>query len=385
MSGESALEDPSIEIRRATVGDLPAVQAFITDTYKQSAPFKNGSRWVWQFVDNPFRPAGDAGPTVWIAVNHDRVVGQIAVQDGAVFLHGTRVEASWIVDVMIHPDFRGLGLGHRLHASVMQDRNVLITLTMAPATRRIAERADCLTLGPTRQYVYMHRLSRQTVQRYLLYKEETRPDIARLLRLFRKSVIGPVAVAAMARLATRILCLRGGNIAARQFDFDEVAHFPDELDQLWANTREAFPAIFERSAKFLNWRFCDCPDLHYRRFLMRASGQLRGYVIIRCAPSVELPAGIIVDVFTRPDDKDAIKALLTHARDMMTAEVEYLEAAASTPAFEQALQQLGFIGARSMHPTIVCGKASLKAEFATSLDEWHFTKADHDWDQIHPA
>jgi len=28
---------------------------------------------------------------------------------------------------------------------------------------------------------------------------------------------------------------------------------------------------------------------------------------------------------------------------------------------------------------------ALKARMAAMPDAWHFTKADHDWDQVHPA
>jgi hypothetical protein len=69
----------AIEVRQATLGDYPAIDAFIREAYKDLAPYKAHDRWRWQFVDNPFGKRGSA-PPVWIALSGDRVVGQIAVQ-----------------------------------------------------------------------------------------------------------------------------------------------------------------------------------------------------------------------------------------------------------------------------------------------------------------
>jgi hypothetical protein len=67
----------AIEVRQATLGDYPAIDAFIREAYEDLAPYKAHDRWRWQFVDNPF---GKRAPPVWIALSGDRVVGQIAVQ-----------------------------------------------------------------------------------------------------------------------------------------------------------------------------------------------------------------------------------------------------------------------------------------------------------------
>ncbi|MCU0890501.1 MAG: GNAT family N-acetyltransferase [Sandarakinorhabdus sp.] len=375
-----------MKFRRATLADADAIQSFIKGSYGNGAPYKGPARWLWQFVNCPFRPAGDEGPAVWIADDAGKVAGQTAVQDATLWLDGQPLEAGWIVDVMVDPAYRGQGLGHRIHDAILPDRAILITLTMALATRKIAERAGCITLGPTGQYARHHRLRAATVGRYLDFKAHERPDRARLLGLFRASLIGPALVAAAARTVAAVRGFGRPKAPLAGFRVEEVARFPDLVDTLWNAARPGYPAIFERSARFLNWRFCDVPDLVYRRFLLfDGAGTLRGTLVTRVTTGIELPAGVVVDAFARADDDAAHDALLALAERELAPHSDYLEAAGSSPAMVAALARAGYVRMRVMRPTVVVRDPALKARMAAMPDAWHFTKADHDWDQVHPA
>ena len=275
----------TLTVRRARAGDLDAIQRFVLRTYGDSAPFKNPDRWRWQYLDNPFRPARDTGsdPAVWIACAGDRVVGQIAVQDGSIRLEREDIPAGWIVDVMVDPEFRGQGLGHRIHDAVMQDRTVLVTLTMATATRRMAERAGCLTLGETRQCVAPLRMTGATVSRFLRHRGAGK-RITPLIRAFCATRIGPV----LAALALRAVAPRPASVPDGAGEIEEVAAFGPELDTLWAETRDGLSPLFARDAAFLNWRFVDCPGLPYRRFVLRRDGAVRGYLVTRMSDPAEV-------------------------------------------------------------------------------------------------
>jgi GNAT superfamily N-acetyltransferase len=375
-----------IEVRRATEADLPSIQQFIAETYGSEAAFKGPDRWRWQFIASPFRPLEDLGPSVWIAVSAGKVVGQIAVQDGCLWLDTERLNAGWIVDVMVHSAFRGLGLSHQIHDAILKERELLVTLTMAPATRRIAERAGCVTLGPTRRFILPCRLSSACVTRYLDHKAHDRPDRARILNPFVATRLGPATVATAGRAVASVRRLLRPRTAMEGFSAEEIHRFPETFDAFWKSAATEFPAIFERSSGFLNWRFCDSPKLSYRKFLLHGrDGALRGYLITRLALPIELPVGVIADVFARPGDTEALDALLSLANDVLAPEAEYLEAAASTPEWQAALRRAGFIATKTMRPTVVATNAAVRARIAAMPDDWHFTKADHDWDQVHPV
>ncbi|MFZ7094488.1 GNAT family N-acetyltransferase [Primorskyibacter sp. 2E233] len=381
-------ENEAPAVRRATQEDMPALLQFVGETYGAGAPYKDRARHHWQFEDTPFKADTTADPTIWLAEDGGRIIGTIAVQDGALWVGGRAVPASWIVDVMVHPEARGRGLSHRIHDRVIVERKVLVTLTMAAATRRVAERAGCLTLGPVGQFILPHGLSGRTVARFLKYKSQFGSlGRRRLLRAFVSTEIGPWIVAALGRATAKARRLSAPKPSAGTdaTAIREVSLFPDEIDTLWQQARPHFPVVFERSAQFLNWRFVDCPGLTYRRFLLYRGDALAGYLVTRVGEPEELPLGVVADAFALPDDPATLDALLAHAVAVLAPESDYLEAAASHPAWQQALRRAGFLRTRTMRPTVVCTDPVLRDELASFLDDWHFTKADHDWDQVHPV
>ena len=126
-------------MRKASRSDRPAIAKFIEEAYGTRAQYKATPRWTWQFIDNPFGPTGGDEVPVWIAVDGDRVVGQIAVQNGLLQVDGKTLEAGWALDIMILPVIAGSGIGHRLHEAVVNEVDVLMALTMADASRRMAQ------------------------------------------------------------------------------------------------------------------------------------------------------------------------------------------------------------------------------------------------------
>jgi len=51
----------------------------------------------------------------------------------------------------------------------------------------------------------------------------------------------------------------------------------------------------------------------------------------------------------------------------------------------RAYEAAGFLRIRTLRPTVVCHDPALRAEVAAVAGGWHFSKADHDWDQVHPV
>ncbi|MFV0317276.1 MAG: GNAT family N-acetyltransferase [Microthrixaceae bacterium] len=384
MTDEPTPDKPprDLEIRRITEGELPLVEQFVNECYGAGAPFKQRARLQWQFVDTPYRRVG-APPTIFAALSRGRVVGTIGVQDGRALVHGTPAAMGWVVDVMIHPEFRGRGIGHMIHDRALADRSTLITLTMAEATRRIAMKAGAITLGPTREFIRPIRVSATTVKSFLSGKADNAPGRHRLISAFNATRVGPILLAGVVRVIGAIRKPRRSPVT--DLRVEEVEEFPVDVDALWEGVAEHHPTMFERSARFLNWRFVEAPELNYRLFLLWEGDSLRGYLVTRDPNAVELPVGTVVDFLAAPGDSDALDALLTHAHTELASRCEYLEAAASSVEYRSALKRAGFVATRTMRPTIVCTDSDLRAGLWDTVDRWHFTKADHDWDQVHPA
>jgi hypothetical protein len=99
----------------------------------------------------------------------------------------------------------------------------------------------------------------------------------------------------------------------------------------------------------------------------------------------ELPVATIVEVLADPRDDQAIEAATGQAVAALAPGSEAIVAGASHPAHVAALRRHGFRTVRVHRPTVVTPDDTLRARIAAHPGPWHMTKADHDWDQVHPA
>jgi GNAT superfamily N-acetyltransferase len=376
----------AIIVRRASRSDRPAIARFIEDAYGASAQYKATPRWTWQFIDNPFgRRQGDEVP-VWVAVDGDRVVGQIAVQKAVLQVEGKTFEAGWAVDITILPSHRGAGIGHRLHEAVASDVDILMALTMAEASRRMAERHGCVTLAEVHQLTRWVRLDAVSVRRYLLVRTANHRwahvGAHLFCSIFQFHLLFPRLANPLLRLRDFVKRpLRGSGAAS----IVEVDCFGPEVDELWERTRGDYPVIFPRDARFLNWRFVDCPEPRYRRFVAERGGRAVGYVVLRRPEPVELPRGIIVDLYASRRDVQTVDELVRHSLAFFGDNVSAVEYGTSVAEFEAVLRTHGFFRTRGHHPTCICRDSALRDRLAQLRNDWFFSKGDHDWDQIHVA
>jgi hypothetical protein len=373
-----------IIVRQATVADWPAIKAFLFDAYGDLASYKDWPRWEWQFCQNPYlagAATNDVVP-VWIAVDNQRVVGQIAVQAGQLELNGVQESAGWIVDVMVLPEYRGRQLGHKIHAKCAESENLLVTLTMAPATRRIAEKAGCINLKAVRQFTRLVRPDKNDVFNYIMSRTLTRPRFHQAARVLTKYGSAHTLVAWIVRLYASFLNRKGLPFAkVAEIDVREAQNFGPEFDELWSRLKGGYDAIFTRDSKFLGWRFENVPDLNYRKFIAYRGEVAVGYIILRRAECTEPRIGTIVDLFAERGDLSVMEMLINFGVSHFGDSVAGIDCVTSIPEMERTLRRAGFLVTRTVYPTCVCQDKDLSRELGDL--EWFFSKADHDWDQIH--
>jgi hypothetical protein len=76
-----------------------------------------------------------------------------------------------------------------------------------------------------------------------------------------------------------------------------------------------------RDKEYLNWRYCDVPDVDYTIYLAEKNKEICGYIVLR---SVKVPEvrglllGCIFDILALPDQDDVIHCLISRA-------IEYFE------------------------------------------------------------
>ncbi|QIG54012.1 GNAT family N-acetyltransferase [Altererythrobacter sp. BO-6] len=370
-----------IEIDQARAEDWPAIARFVARCHGAEAPFKGEARWRWQLEEAPGAIADAARPPSWIARAGDgEVVGQISLQPGRVWLDGEPVEIGWIVDVMVDPLHRGNGLGHRLYRAILDAGHITVTLTMAPATRRIAQRAGCVELPPVAQLLRVQRLSGTTLRRWARHSAAQ----GGRGRWIAPPLIAPVAAlaAGAATLAARVVQGNSPDCTeAREVREIERAD-PEDVERLGRRLQHAGLAHGERSAKFWRWRFEQAPDLAYCVARYPSDGAARALIAWRKPLPEELPVGTIAAVLADPADGDAQRIVLAHALAAMER-LEAVVAGAAPGAQFDNYRAAGFLPVKWHRPTVSAHDVRLLARFARAR-EWHLDKADHDWDQVHP-
>lgn len=380
-------DDPTgIIVRRARRSDRPAIARFIEDAYGAAAPYKATPRWTWQFVDNPFVSQKSDELPIWIAVDDGRVVGQVALQMGPLQMNGNTFEAGWVVDLMILPSYRGAGIAHCVHDAAANDVDILVSMTMANASRRVAKRRGYIPLVEVHQLTRWVRLDAASVRRYLLVRTANHrwAHVAARLgcSIFMFHLLFP-------RLANPLLRLRDfvKQSARRRGSTSivEVDSFGSEIDELWERTQGDYPVIFRRDAQFLNWRFVDCPELKYRRFVADRDGRTVGYVVLRRADPVELPQGVIVDLYASRRDTETIDELVRHSLAFFGDTIAAVDCGTSIAEFEAVLRSHSFFRTYTHHPTCIYRDSAPSDRLGQLRNDWFFSKGDHDWDQIHIA
>ncbi len=379
-------DELAINVRRARLSDYPKIADFIREAYEESAPYKEKERWDWQFANNPYAGSEDDSVPVWIAETSGKVVGQIAVQEGNLQIDGVPHAAGWIVDVMILPAYRGLRLGHRLYSAVAQDRPILVTLTMAEATRRMAERVGAIDLGEAKLFSRFVHLDSRTVERYLRARTVYRPRIHAAARILCERFFLHHILTAFGNL---LLSFRNHLFAMPRIRKNtaivECDHFGPDIDLFWQRVAHEFPVAFTRDSKWLNWRFCECPQMRYHLFTASRDGNIVGYMILRRTEAAELPQGVIVDLVAARQDRDTIEDLVAFATKFFGNNIASVECATTIPEFADVLRPFGFHPVRTERPNCVVADPELRERLAISANEWLLSKADHDWDQVHVA
>jgi hypothetical protein len=83
------------------------------------------------------------------------------------------------------------------------------------------------------------------------------------------------------------------------------------VDRLWQRCQRELPLAIIRDARYLNWRYADCPDVEYVKLLVadRWTGQAEGIAVLRLGFE-GLPVAALVDWLVPARSQGLAEALL---------------------------------------------------------------------------
>jgi hypothetical protein len=154
-----------------------------------------------------------------------------------------------------------------------------------------------------------------------------------------------------------------------------AARFDERFDRLSSRAANRFDVIGERSANFLNWRFCDSPDLKYQIFTLvdEQTRELAGYVVWY----FDLGAVSISDMLAidEPTTMSLLAGFSRMVRQTRSSAIRF--DCFAPPDFYRLLGRAGFHRRQNRHPVLYRRSGPDDSPLGTN---WYLTMADSDTD-----
>lgn len=349
-------------VSRATPEDRPAIRIFQREMFGENSNQLDEERYEWLFERNPYRRADNLH--LWICKPHGQVVGQ---QGGIPFELKVQTgyhQASWAIDLMVHPRWRLRGVGPALWETHIQSNYITLSLGVSDLAYGAYLRAGWIDMGVIPLYV--------------------RPlDVREMLRGRRVdnplAVFGGKAIQPLIRLADAgwdayARCSRTRLVRIDQFD--------QRADGLWREANQHYPIIARRDYRSLRWRFDEAPDRdRYKRYYLMQGRDLRGYAVLRLGERHGAAAGFFVDFLSEPQwTQPLLAGCLRYFRRCGLAAAYY---SAQNQSGQPFLRRLGFMRRSSEQRFMVRvdkGDGRL-TDVLSDLNNWFITMGDSDADR----
>ncbi len=315
------------------------------------------ARWSWQYLDNP---CNEDGPVFWLAI--DDATGSVLAQMGTMPLRlwwGDReVRASAGMDFFVRKFARGRGLGLAVSHAWADHVDVAIgpglNAASFPLMRKIFDDVGSVP-------VYLKPLDATAIAK-------------RRFGPVAGTVAGPVIAAGLRLTSPRGRRPESVAVAA-------VRAFTDEYDDLWSRARTSFACIVRRDARYLTWKYLNCPSRAYTVLEARRQGALTGFCVVRQEGAAPFPRGVVADVFSDASDRDTQDALVAAAVDeARRRRFVRIEAYCKHVGLGGVLRRHGFrAGVTAMNYCVAYRGAS--PDPVRRVADWHVMLGDGDLDR----
>ncbi|MBW1860129.1 MAG: GNAT family N-acetyltransferase [Deltaproteobacteria bacterium] len=338
-------------------------EKLLPDLYKSADDMPFDFRyWHWLFKANP---AGNG--YVWLAEDDGVLAGQYAIIPTRMHLQGKPIRCAQALAAMTHPDYRNQGIFTKVAQALFEATG--------------SGEVDLVYGFPNDQSRHGHL---KHLDFFVLENLTTwvRPlDIARVLNLKtgNQVISKPLGKSAQAVFNTFYPRHIRSDTDIR---IESTSRFPKEVDNLFQSCAPKFQNLIIRDYEYLKWRYEDHPTHSYRIFLGYRGDILRGYCVCGTAVRKSIEIGLIMDLFSDPNDKDMATSLIERAVGYMTEQNMMLAACilTSKSPFLRQLKSLGFIlPAKTFTYVIRNNSDKLDPSTLRHVKDWHITFGDADF------
>ena len=255
------------------------------------------------------------------------VVAQQASIPFVLKVHAAERRAAWLIDWLVHPDWRLKGVSPALFAHNAKTADIM------------------LGLGLEEWHIAASVAPDGWMRRVVVVRARVRP------RGVRKNpqIAGFGRQARAARDAGRQR-LHSGALAAgvSRLALEPLAAFDERVDALWRSASDGFPVVAKRDFQAVRWRFDEGPQQPlFERYGLIRKGELLGYAVVRIANWRGYSVARMVDCFAHRNVLGALIALLIEELSRKTVVAAFFEQCHREAG--ALLRSLGCVRARPSH------------------------------------
>jgi hypothetical protein len=258
-------------------------------------PHTDASFFKWLFQDNP-----DGCGSGVVSLQDDAIIGFAGIIQRQACLGDQSLSICHGLEFMVDPD------------TMRKLTNTPLRVLKAHLQRMKDLRADIAINYPNDNSV------RLLTSKYVGYKKVFEPQLfARTLPNFRfsdKASLKQTAQVSVARVASVysnfVSWHRKGDVFIEKID-----KFDDRFDDLNVRINSDNKLRFNRSSRFLNWRYKQHPLYRYNTFAATRAGELAGYIVVSSRQLFNTNVGLICDLNVAGNDSKSTEYLIDAAYD----------------------------------------------------------------------
>jgi len=323
----------TVVIRRYQAGDEQKILDLFARSFHVSRSLES---WRWKFEDDPW-----GRERISLALSEDdALIGHYAGYPVPFVIDGRRVIANQIGDTMTEKSIRHVGRG--------------------PTS----------ILGRTALHFYEHFCEGQVAFNYGF-------NVANIqkfsLRFLRSDRVEPVTY--RVRVAQTLLSVPRHHRWPLGYHFELVQQTTPEWDDLLARVAPSYGFLVERNARYVRWRYLDCPGVPYVVVAVRKWTRLVGWIVFRIRDN-RLTIG---DALFDPNWPDAFSMTLRHV--VPSYPVELVEGwFPPRPAwFDSVLRECGFqVLPEPQDLSVMCVPFTMTDAVAAMRERLYYTWGDSD-------
>lgn len=343
-----------IVIEQMKLSERDNVLAFLKTAYADNPRHSDPKFWDWHFPESPFCDPDNM--PIWLAKSEGRIAGQLAATPVEFNVDGETVRAIWILDLIVDPAFRRMGIAKKL---------------------ALASKEFCpFVLGVN-----------TTVQHSTALLEGLGWVIFTKIPRFQKILFpgnalrGPAPLRKAANLSFAPLRPSLKKLIRGRQNVRILDGFDGSFDGLWAEAKNQWRCSVSRTSAMLNWQFREQPGKRFEILGYFDGDRLRGYAVLffrKPDGNGSSSKGAVSDICYHPDKpREVVDALLQGALQIaIERRVGSMVVDAIDPLIEERLGRLGFWRVKSSLQLLA--NVPEDRQWIYDSEQWFLTRGDSD-------